>query len=200
MAGANAAAPSEKPYINLSESTNQVIKVHGERINEYIESKRDFSHDYFSISTLKRSYLIRDTNGIIIETPQYMWMRVAIGIHENDIEAALETYDLLSTGYFTFATPTLFNSGTISPQMSSCFLLANKNDSIKGIFETVSRAESIKVRAFDKCGIQFEMEADGLLAVCIQHEIEHLEGKLFVDMLSNFKQKRIIKKLSKLNV
>ena len=72
--------------------------------------------------------------------------------------------------------------------------------SVPGIFETVSRAESIKVRAFDKCGIQFEMEADGLLAVCIQHEIEHLEGKLFVDMLSNFKQKRIIKKLSKLNI
>ena len=72
--------------------------------------------------------------------------------------------------------------------------------SVPGIFETVSRAESIKVRAFDKCGIQFEMEADGLLAVCIQHEIEHLDGKLFVDMLSNFKQKRIIKKLSKLNM
>ena len=72
--------------------------------------------------------------------------------------------------------------------------------SVPGVFETVSRAESIKVRAFDKCGIQFEMEADGLLAVCIQHEIEHLEGKLFVDMLSNFKQKRIIKKLSKLNI
>ena len=72
--------------------------------------------------------------------------------------------------------------------------------SVPGIFETVSRAESIKVRAFDKCGIQFEMEADGLLAVCIQHEIEHLEGKLFVDMLSNLKQKRIIKKLSKLNI
>ena len=72
--------------------------------------------------------------------------------------------------------------------------------SVPGIFETVSRAESIKVRAFDKCGTRFEMEADGLLAVCIQHEIEHLEGKLFVDMLSNFKQKRIIKKLSKLNI
>ena len=66
--------------------------------------------------------------------------------------------------------------------------------SVPGIFETVSRAETIKVRAFDKYGIQFEMEADGLLAVCIQHEIEHLEGKLFVDKLSNFKQKRIIKK------
>ena len=72
--------------------------------------------------------------------------------------------------------------------------------SVPGIFATVSRAASIKVRAFDKCGIQFEMEADGLLAVCIQHEIEHLEGKLFVDMLSNLKQKRIIKKLSKLNI
>jgi peptide deformylase len=71
--------------------------------------------------------------------------------------------------------------------------------SVPGVFETVSRAETIKVRAFDKSGIRFEMEADGLLAVCIQHEIEHLEGKLFVDMLSNFKQKRIIKKLSKLN-
>lgn len=71
--------------------------------------------------------------------------------------------------------------------------------SVPGIFETVSRAETIKVRAFDKYGTQFEMEADGLLAVCIQHEIEHLEGKLFVDKLSSFKQKRIIKKLSKLN-
>ena len=72
--------------------------------------------------------------------------------------------------------------------------------SVPGVFETVARAETIKVRAFDKYGAQFEMEADGLLAVCIQHEIEHLEGKLFVDMLSNFKQKRIIKKLSKLNI
>jgi peptide deformylase len=72
--------------------------------------------------------------------------------------------------------------------------------SVPGIFETVSRAETIKVRAFDKCGVEFEIEANGLLAVCIQHEIEHLEGKLFVDMLSNFKQKRIVKKLAKLNI
>ena len=72
--------------------------------------------------------------------------------------------------------------------------------SVPGVFETVSRAETIKVRALDKSGIPFEIEADGLLAVCIQHEIEHLDGKLFVDMLSNFKQKRIIKKLSKLNI
>ena len=72
--------------------------------------------------------------------------------------------------------------------------------SVPGIFETVSRAENIKVRAFDKYGAQFEMEADGLLAVCIQHEIEHLDGKLFVDMLSSFKQKRIVKNLSKFNI
>jgi len=134
---------SEIRYPNLSKEVEQIISDNAEKIDSYIKDKRDWSHDLFSIETLKRSYLIRSRDGDIIETPQYMWMRVAIGIHGVDIANVVTTYNYLSEGFFTFATPTLFNSGTVSPQMSSCFLLAMKDDSIKGIFETVQDCAQI---------------------------------------------------------
>ena len=134
---------SEIQYPNLSKEVEQIISDNAEKIDSYIKDKRDWSHDLFSIETLKRSYLIRSRDGDIIETPQYMWMRVAIGIHGVDIANVVTTYNYLSEGFFTFATPTLFNSGTVSPQMSSCFLLAMKDDSIKGIFETVQDCAQI---------------------------------------------------------
>ena len=96
----------------------------------------DYLIDYFGFKTLERSYLMK-LNGQIVERPQHMLMRVSIGIHLNDIESALETYELMSKRYFTHATPTLFNSGTPKPQMSSCFLLAMKDDSIDGIYSTL---------------------------------------------------------------
>ena len=138
---------SETIYPNLTSEIVRIIKLNADKIDARIETKRDFTHDYFSIATLKRSYLIKSPQGDILETPQYLWMRVALGIHGDDIESAFLTYDYLSQGYFTFATPTLFNSGTVNPQMSSCFLLATKDDSIKGIFETVADCAQISKHA-----------------------------------------------------
>ena len=99
---------------------------------------RDFEYDYFGFKTLERSYLMR-CDGEIAERPQHMIMRVAIGIHGSDVDAAIETYELMSQKYFTHATPTLFNAGTPRPQLSSCFLLAMKEDSIEGIYDTLKR-------------------------------------------------------------
>lgn len=134
---------SEVVYPNLNRETLSVIETHADVIDKRIVAGRDFTHDLFSITTLKRSYLIKSVDGDILETPQYLWMRVALGIHGHDIESAFMSYDYLSQGYFTFATPTLFNSGTVSPQMSSCFLMAMKDDSIDGIFKTVSDCAQI---------------------------------------------------------
>ena len=141
---------SEVQYPNLSKELQEILnpiseekKQQIQKIDDYIKNKRDWTHDFFSIETLKRSYLIRSKEGEIIETPQYMWMRVALGIHGYDLPRAFKTYNYLSEGFFTFATPTLFNSGTISPQMSSCFLMAMKGDSIQGIFDTVSDCAQI---------------------------------------------------------
>jgi ribonucleoside-diphosphate reductase alpha chain len=107
---------------------------------------RDLNYDYFAIKTLERSYLIK-RDGVISETPQHMLMRVSIGIHKEDIEKAIETYELMSLKYFTHATPTLFNSGTMKPQMSSCFLVAMKDDSIDGIYDTLKQVAQISQHA-----------------------------------------------------
>ncbi|MDC1057093.1 ribonucleoside-diphosphate reductase subunit alpha, partial [Flavobacteriaceae bacterium] len=107
---------------------------------------RDFGYDFFGFKTLERSYLLK-LNGVIVERPQHMLMRVSIGIHLEDIEAALETYELMSKRYFTHATPTLFNSGTPKPQMSSCFLLTMKDDSIDGIYDTLKQTAKISQSA-----------------------------------------------------
>merc|ERR1719158_2595308 len=111
-------------------------------------AERDMQFDYFGFKTLERSYLLKDPQTKKpIETPQYMWMRVAIGIHGDDIDAVCETYELMSTRKFTHATPTLFNAGTRAPQMSSCFLLSLKEDSIDGIFDTLGQCARISKTA-----------------------------------------------------
>jgi ribonucleoside-diphosphate reductase alpha subunit len=113
------------------------------QLSQYVDNHRDTHYGYFGIKTLEKSYLLK-VNGKIVETPQYMWMRVALGIHgSQNIERVLITYDLMSLGYMTHATPTLFNSGTLNPQMSSCFLMAMKDDSIKGIYETLEECAHI---------------------------------------------------------
>ena len=105
-------------------------------IQSWFDFQRDFLLDYFGFKTLERAYLMK-INGVIVERPQHMWMRVSLGIHGNDLESAKQTYDLMSQKYFTHATPTLFNSGTPRPQMSSCYLLAMEKDSIEGIYNTL---------------------------------------------------------------
>lgn len=121
--------------------TDEVVDV-AQQVRDHIKTDRDFDFGYFGLKTLEKSYLQR-VNGKLVETPQYMFMRVSIGIHGSDIESVLETYDNMSRGMFIHATPTLFNAGTPRPQMSSCFLIANKADSIDGIYGTLTEAAQI---------------------------------------------------------
>ena len=121
--------------------TDEVVEV-AQQVKEHIKSDRDFDFGYFGLKTLEKSYLQR-VDGKLIETPQYMFMRVAIGIHGKDIPSVLETYDKMSQGFFIHATPTLFNAGTPRPQMSSCFLIAGKDDSIDGIYGTLTECAQI---------------------------------------------------------
>ncbi|MEP2060085.1 MAG: ribonucleoside-diphosphate reductase subunit alpha [Maribacter litoralis] len=130
----------------LSDEVHEVISENSERLDSTIIYNRDFSYDYFGFKTLERSYLLK-INGKIAERPQHMLMRVSVGIHLNDLDAAIETYELMSKKYFTHATPTLFNSGTPKPQMSSCFLLAMKDDSIEGIYDTLKQTAKISQSA-----------------------------------------------------
>ena len=120
----------------LSETFMNCIHKHKDAYNEMIVHDRDYTIDYFGYKTLERAYLLR-CDGKIIERPQYMWMRVAIGLHYDNLPLVKETYDLLSTKYFTHATPTLFNAGTKRPQLSSCYLLGMQDDSIEGIYDTL---------------------------------------------------------------
>jgi ribonucleoside-diphosphate reductase alpha chain len=122
----------------LSDGVYKIISANAEKIDSSIIYNRDFGYDFFGFKTLERSYLLK-LNGQIVERPQHMLMRVSIGIHMNDLESAFETYELMSKRFFTHATPTLFNSGTPKPQMSSCFLLAMKDDSIDGIYDTLKQ-------------------------------------------------------------
>jgi ribonucleoside-diphosphate reductase alpha subunit len=121
--------------------TEEVARIAG-RVRDDIDTKRDYDFGYFGLKTLEKSYLQR-LDGVLMETPQYMFMRVAIGIHGEDIPSVLETYDKMSRGMFIHATPTLFNAGTPRPQMSSCFLIANKEDSINGIYGTLTECAQI---------------------------------------------------------
>jgi ribonucleoside-diphosphate reductase alpha subunit len=121
--------------------TEEVARIAG-RVRDDIDTKRDYDFGYFGLKTLEKSYLQR-LDGVLMETPQYMFMRVAIGIHGEDIDSVLETYDKMSRGMFIHATPTLFNAGTPRPQMSSCFLIANKEDSINGIYGTLTECAQI---------------------------------------------------------
>jgi ribonucleotide reductase alpha subunit len=129
---------TKKPASLIADDVYEVIMSNKDKINGAIVYDRDFEYDYFGFKTLERSYLMR-CDGEIAERPQHMIMRVAIGIHGQDVDAAIETYELMSQKYFTHATPTLFNAGTPRPQLSSCFLLAMKEDSIEGIYDTLKR-------------------------------------------------------------
>ena len=130
----------------LSDEVYQAIMDNAELLDSTIIYNRDFGYDYFGFKTLERSYLLK-LNGKIVERPQHMLMRVSVGIHPTDMESAIETYELMSKKYFTHATPTLFNSGTPKPQMSSCFLLAMKDDSIDGIYDTLKQTAKISQSA-----------------------------------------------------
>lgn len=130
----------------LSEEVHEAIQANAEYLNSHIIYNRDFNYDYFGFKTLERSYLLK-INGKIVERPQHMLMRVAVGIHLNDMEAVIETYELMSKKFFTHATPTLFNAGTPKPQMSSCFLLTMKDDSIDGIYDTLKQTAKISQSA-----------------------------------------------------
>ncbi|MBQ4805477.1 ribonucleoside-diphosphate reductase subunit alpha [Aquimarina sp. MMG015] len=137
---------TEKKAPLISDEVYDVIMANKEKLDSTIIYNRDFGYDYFGFKTLERSYLLK-INGQIAERPQHMLMRVSIGIHLNDLDAAIETYELMSKKYFTHATPTLFNSGTPKPQMSSCFLLATKDDSIDGIYDTLKQTAKISQSA-----------------------------------------------------
>jgi ribonucleoside-diphosphate reductase alpha chain len=130
----------------LSEEVYNVIQANAEYLNSHIIYNRDFNYDYFGFKTLERSYLLK-INGKIVERPQHMLMRVAVGIHLDDLESVIETYELMSKKFFTHATPTLFNAGTPKPQMSSCFLLTMKDDSIDGIYDTLKQTAKISQSA-----------------------------------------------------
>jgi ribonucleoside-diphosphate reductase alpha chain len=130
----------------LSDKTYKVIQDNAAKLDSTIIYNRDFGYDYFGFKTLERSYLLK-INGNIAERPQHMLMRVAIGIHQEDIDEAIETYELMSKKIFTHATPTLFNAGTPKPQMSSCFLLQMQDDSIDGIYDTLKQTAKISQSA-----------------------------------------------------
>jgi ribonucleoside-diphosphate reductase alpha subunit len=121
--------------------TEEVVEV-AQQVKDHVITNRDFDFGYFGLKTLEKSYL-QKCEGKLMETPQYLFMRVSIGIHGKDIPSVLDTYDKMSQGFFIHATPTLFNAGTPRPQMSSCFLIANKEDSIDGIYGTLTECAQI---------------------------------------------------------
>lgn len=138
----NINAKTGLPAPLIADDVLKIIEDNADELDSAINYDRDFLFDYFGYKTLEKSYLLK-INGKIVERPQHMYMRVAIGIHKEDIQKAIETYNSMSLHFYTHASPTLFNAGTPKPQMSSCFLLANKGDSIEGIFSTVKDVANI---------------------------------------------------------
>ncbi|GAB4241467.1 MAG: ribonucleoside-diphosphate reductase subunit alpha [Ekhidna sp.] len=130
----------------LSKETYGIIRANAKKLDEAIDYNRDYNYDYFGYKTLERSYLMK-LDGKIVERPQHMLMRVSVGIHGEDINSAIETYNLMSEKWFTHATPTLFNAGTPKPQLSSCFLLSMQDDSIDGIYDTLKQCAKISQSA-----------------------------------------------------
>lgn len=130
----------------ISTKTYETVMKHADELNSAIVYDRDFGYNYFGFKTLERSYLLR-IDGKVAERPQHMIMRVAVGIHDDDVEKVIETYNLMSSKYFTHASPTLFNAGTPSPQLSSCFLVTMKDDSIEGIYDTLKTCAMISKTA-----------------------------------------------------
>jgi len=144
----------KQPNPLISQELYDVVKANADKIDAAIVDDRDFSFNFFGFKTLERSYLFK-INDKIVERPQYMIMRVALGIHGHDLESAFKTYDLMSSKYFTHATPTLFNAGTPKPQLSSCFLVQMRDDSIEGIYDTVSTCARIS-KASGSVGMSFQ--------------------------------------------
>lgn len=130
----------------IAENIYQIVQQNREVLDAAIQYDRDFEFDFFGFKTLEKSYLLK-TNGKVTERPQHLWMRVSVGIHQTDIAAAIETYNLMSQKWFTHATPTLFNAGTPKPQLSSCFLLTMQSDSIEGIYNTLTQCAKISQSA-----------------------------------------------------
>ena len=130
----------------VSDAHYEIITKHADRLNSAIVYERDFGYQYFGFKTLERSYLLK-IDGKVVERPQHMLMRVAVGIHGEDIDAVIETYDMLSQKLFTHASPTLFNAATPRPQLSSCFLLTMADDSIEGIYDTLKQTAMISKSA-----------------------------------------------------
>ena len=130
----------------VADDVMEIIEANAELLDSSLIYDRDFGFDYFGFKTLEKSYLLR-IDGAIVERPQHMYMRVSIGIHKEDVESAIKTYNLMSERWFTHATPTLFNGGTPKPQMSSCFLLTMKDDSIDGIYDTLKQTAKISQSA-----------------------------------------------------
>ena len=131
-----------KHYPLISKDLFDIISQFSSEFENMIVNDRDYLIDYFGFKTLERAYLMK-YNGKPIERPQHLWLRVAIGIHGNNIEKVKTTYDLMSQKYFTHATPTLFNAGTPKPQLSSCYLIALEDDSISGIYNTLKDCAQI---------------------------------------------------------
>lgn len=144
----------KQPNPLVSKSLYDTVMANHEKIDSKIVPSRDYDFNFFGFKTLERSYLFK-IDGRIVERPQYMIMRVAIGIHGDDLESAFKTYDLMSSKYFTHATPTLFNAGTPKPQLSSCFLVQMREDSIEGIYDTLSTCARIS-KAAGGVGIAFQ--------------------------------------------
>ncbi len=135
-----------EPAALIASDVMEIIEANSEALDSAIIYDRDFSYDYFGFKTLERSYLLK-VDGKVAERPQQMLMRVSVGIHKDDIESAIKTYNMMSEGWFTHATPTLFNAGTPKPQMSSCFLLTMQEDSISGIYDTLKQCAKISQNA-----------------------------------------------------
>lgn len=126
----------------VAEDVYEIIMKNAACLDSEIIYDRDFDYDYFGFKTLGRSYLLK-LDGKVVERPQHMLMRVSLGIHKEDIESAIRTYHLMSQRWFTHASPTLFNAGTPRPQLSRCFLICMKDDSIEGIYETLKECAVI---------------------------------------------------------
>ena len=135
-----------EPAPLIADDVHQIIMENAETLDGAIIHARDYNYDYFAFRTLMNSYLMK-MHGNVVERPQHMLMRVSVGIHKEDIDKAIHTYNLMSEKWFTHATPTLFNSGTPKPQLSSCFLLTMKEDSIPGIYETLKQCAEISQNA-----------------------------------------------------
>ncbi|CEP08349.1 hypothetical protein [Parasitella parasitica] len=144
----------KQPNPLISQELYNVVMTNADKIDAAIVPERDFAFNFFGFKTLERSYLFK-INDKIVERPQYMIMRVALGIHGADLESAFKTYDLMSSKYFTHATPTLFNAGTPKPQLSSCFLVQMRDDSIEGIYDTLTTCARIS-KAAGGVGVAFQ--------------------------------------------